>query len=550
MNIALIEAWRAGLFARHQWLPNIFAGLVVGIIALPLALAFAIASGARPEQGLYTAIIAGFFAAALGGSRLQISGPTGAFIVILADITARYGIDGLQIATLMAGLILVLMGLSRLGAVMRFIPMPVIVGFTSGIAVIIWVGQWKDFFGLPTPDGTHFHQKVISLLQHIDQLNMATTALALFGLLILIVAAKVPKLNKIPAPLIALVVLTGVQYLFEFDGVATIGSAFGAIPQGLPELHLPSVDIATLMMLLAPAFTIAMLGAIESLLSAAVADGMTGNKHNPNQELIGQGVSNVVAPLFGGFASTGAIARTATSIRNGATSPLAAIVHVIVLVFILVVAAPLAEHIPLAALAAILFLVAYNMSEWRHFLHILLKAPREDTLILVITFALTVFADLVVAVNVGVILASLLFMRRMSQSVEFRSANSETIQQELAQIGLSTLPKGVQFYAIDGPLFFGAAENFARTMKVSNQNCHTLVLRMSDVPFVDITAILVLEDVVSRLQKQGVRVIFQGVNSQVKTKLLKADFGHASVVVEFYATLDEAVKALDVVNNH
>jgi SulP family sulfate permease len=545
MNIALIEAWRAGLFARHHWLANIFAGLVVGIVALPLALAFAIASGARPEQGLYTAIVAGLVAAVMGGSRLQISGPTGAFIVILADITARYGIDGLQIATLMAGFILVMMGVSRLGAVMRFIPVPVIVGFTSGIAVIIWVGQWKDFFGLPTPEGTHFHQKLMSLLQHIDQLHWATTGLSLFGLIILIVASKVPKLKKIPAPLTALVLLTSMQAYFQFEGVATIGSAFGSIPQGLPEFHLPSVDMATLMMLLAPAFTIAMLGAIESLLSAAVADGMAGTKHNPNQELIGQGLSNIASPLFGGFASTGAIARTATSVRNGATGPLAAIVHVMVLVLVVLVAAPLAEHIPLAALAAILFVVAYNMSEWRHFIHIVRKAPREDTLILFITFFLTVFADLVVAVNVGVILASLLFMRRMSQSVDVHKVNNDSIQQELDRLGLPPLPSGVQVYVIDGPLFFGAIENFTRAMKVTKQEFDTLVLRLSDVPFVDVTAILMLEELVESMHKQGVRVIFRGTNDQVKAKLIHAGFGSGRLSVEFYDTLEQTIHALN-----
>ncbi len=547
--IALIEAWHAGLFARVHWLPNIFAGIVVGIVALPLALAFAIASGAHPEQGLYTAIIAGFLATALGGSRLQISGPTGAFIVILADITAHYGIDGLQIATLMAGVMLVLMGMSRLGAVMRFIPMPVIVGFTSGIAVIIWVGQWKDFFGLPTPEGTHFHQKVASLVQHFDQLHLATTGLALLGLAILIIAAKIPKLNKIPAPLTALLVLTLLECVFQFDGVATIGSAFGGIPQGLPEFHLPSVDMATLMTLMAPAFTIAMLGAIESLLSATVADGMTGTKHNPNQELVGQGISNMASPLFGGFASTGAIARTATSIRNGATSPLAGMVHVAVLVLIVLVAAPLAEYIPLAALAAILFVVAYNMSEWQHFLHIVKKAPREDTLILLITFFLTVFADLVVAVNVGVILASLLFMRRMAQSVAVTAVNHEGIQQELTRLGLPSLPKGIQVYAIDGPLFFGAVENFARAMKVTQQQYHTLVIRLVDVPFADITAILALEDMVSRLHKQGIRIILRGANADLKAKLIKAGFGNSKIPVEFYDTLEETMQALNIASD-
>lgn len=543
MNFAIIEAWRSGLFSRSHWMSNIFAGLVVGIVALPLALAFAIASGARPEQGLYTAIIAGFLATALGGSRLQISGPTGAFIVILADISARYGIDGLQIATLLAGIILIFMGISRLGAVMRYIPMPVIVGFTSGIAVIIWVGQWKDFFGLQPVEGTHFHQKVIGLIAQFDQIHLVTTGLGLLGLFILIVAPKIPKLNKIPAPLIALIALTLLQWIFQFEGVHTIGSAFGGIPQGLPEFKVPSIDMATLMMLLAPAFTIALLGGIESLLSAAVADGMSGTKHSPNQELIGQGISNVASPLFGGFASTGAIARTATSIRNGATGPLAGMVHVVVLVLIVMVAAPLAEHIPLVALAAILFVVAYNMSEWRHFIHILRKAPRQDVLILLITFFLTIFADLVVAVNVGVILASLLFMHRMAQNVSVAEVSESVGRLELQKLGLSEWPSQVQFYDIDGPMFFGAVKNFVRAMQNTHQDFHTLVLDLTGVPFMDVSAMLALETMAENLNHKGIDLILLGANERVHKKLVKAGFGH-SFPATFCANLEQALPVI------
>jgi SulP family sulfate permease len=541
MQFAFIEAWRAGLFARHHWLPNIFAGVVVGIVALPLALAFAIASGVRPEQGLYTAIVAGFLAAIFGGSRYQISGPTGAFIVILADISAHYGVDGLQIATLMAGVILVLMGISKFGAVVKFIPLPVIVGFTSGIAVIIWVGQWKDFFGLAPIAGQHFHEKLWLLLQQLPQFHWATTGLALLGLIILITAAKFPKLNRIPAPLTVLVVLTLFQDHFHFSGVATIGSTFGAIPANLPSFQLPHIDVSTLIMLLGPAFTIAMLGAIESLLSATVADGMTATKHRSNQELVGQGIANVAAPLFGGIAATGAIARTATNIKNGATGPLAGIIHAVTLVLIIWVAAPLAEHIPLAALAAILFVVAYNMSEWRHFVHILSKGPREDGVLLVLTFLLTVFADLVVAVNVGVVLAALLFMRRMAKSISVSTEASPALQIALTQAGLTQLPKGVEVYHVDGPLFFGAVEHFVHALQITQQPYNTLVIDLSDVPFVDITAILALQDMVQQLNHRAVDVVFFGAKQAITDQLLKAGFASEHLAVRFVTNWREVL---------
>ena len=355
--IALQEAYRAGLLRRQNWLPNVISGLVVGVVALPLAMAFAIASGAKPEQGLYTAIVAGLLVSAFGGSRMQIAGPTGAFIVILSGVTAAHGIDGLQIATLMAGIILVGMGAARLGTVIKFIPAPVIVGFTTGIGVIIWVGQWPDFFGLPKPSGAHFHDKLWHTLQALPHLHPATTALAIASLLLVILTPRLARLKRVPGPLVAMVVVTALQATFHFDGVATIGSTFGGLPQGLPNITLPNVTMTRVVELVGPAFTIAMLGAIESLLSAVVADGMAGTRHDANQELIGQGLANIAAPLFGGFAATGAIARTATNIRNGGNSPLAGIVHALTLVAILLLLAPLASKVPLAALSAILFVV-------------------------------------------------------------------------------------------------------------------------------------------------------------------------------------------------
>jgi len=428
--IAILEAKRAGLLSKEYWLNNILAGVIVGIVALPLAMAFAIASGAKPEQGIYTAIVAGGLTSLFGGSRLQIAGPTGAFIVILSGITAKYGIEGLQVATLMAGVMLMLMGLTRLGGVIKYIPDPVIVGFTSGIGVIIWVGQWKDFFGLsPETGAIHFHEKFWHLIQAFPSIHLATTALGLLTLVVLLVSPSVIK--RIPSPLVAMVAASIVQWLFQFENVATIGSTFGGVPQSLPQFEVPSLTFSEVLQLIGPAFTIALLGAIESLLSAVVADSMAGTKHDSNQELVGQGIANIFSPLFGGFASTGAIARTATNIRNGATSPLAGIVHVLTLLGIVLLFAPLASHIPLSALSAILFVVAYNMSELHRFTHMVRTAPKPDVAVLLITFLLTVFADLVIAVNIGVMLAALLFMKRMSETVSIELQSNEVLKEEI-----------------------------------------------------------------------------------------------------------------------
>lgn len=519
--IALLEARRAGLLKREHWLRNVVSGLVVGVVALPLAMAFAIASGAKPQQGLYTAIIAGLLVSTLGGSRLQIAGPTGAFIVILAGITAQYGIDGLQIATLLAGVILLLFGIARMGAIIKFIPDPVIVGFTAGIATVIWVGQWQAFFGLPPVSGTHFHDKLWHALQLLPQLDAATTALAALTLLLVIVAPRVPMLKRVPGPLVGLAAATLLQWLMQWPGVATIGSTFGGIPAGLPSLHIPEVTAARVIELIGPAFTIAMLGAIESLLSAVVADGMVGTRHDSNQELIGQGIANMITPLFGGFAATGAIARTATNVRNGGTSPLAGIVHSATLVLIIVFLAPLAAHVPLAALAAILFVVAWNMSEARHFVKMVQRAPLADIVILLVTFALTVFVDLVVAVNIGVILATLHFLRRMASSVEVQQQSQQQLQEEFGHRGLQ-FPPGVLVYRVEGPFFFGAVENFERALASTHTDPRALIIRLRWVPFIDITGLQTLEEVVRDLQRRKVRVMLTGANERVQGKLAKA----------------------------
>jgi SulP family sulfate permease len=520
--IAFLEARRAGLFARGQWLPNVIAGVIVGVVALPLAMAFAIASGARPEQGLYTAIIGGACVSLLGGSRVQVAGPTGAFVAILAGITAHYGISGLETATLMAGIILVLMGATKMGSVIRFIPAPVIIGFTSGIAVTIFVGQWRDFLGLPPVQAEHFHERLWRLIEAMPQLNWPTAALGLGSLLLVIYTPRVSALSRLPGPLVAMLVATVTQAIFHFPGVATLGTAFGGIPRGLPTFSVPDLSPAHVVTLLGPAFTIALLGAIESLLSAVVADGMSGTRHDSNQELIGQGIANIMTPLFGGFAATGAIARTATNIRNGATGPLAGLVHVATLIAVLLILTPLAASIPLAALAAILFVVSWNMSEIGRFRSVMRTAPTADRWILLITFLLTVFADLIVAVNVGVILAVLQFIRRMSETVDTQPVGGPTLKAELAALGLAGLPPDVQVYEITGPMFFGAIENIKRPLLEIRPYPQILIIRLDRVPFMDISGIQMLDETIHLLRKKGVAVMLCEANPRVRAKLYRA----------------------------
>lgn len=515
--IAILEAKRAGLLTKEHWLNNILAGLIVGVVALPLAMAFAIASGAKPEQGLYTAIVAGGLTSLFGGSRLQIAGPTGAFIVILAGITAKYGIEGLQVATLMAGIMLMLMGLTKLGGVIRFIPDPVIVGFTSGIAIIIFVGQWKDFFGLmPELGAQHFHEKFLNLLSAFPSLQLETTLLGLLTLGVLLLPSRI--FRRVPSPLVAMVMATLIQWFFNFDNVATIGSAFGGIPQSLPHFQVPSVTFSEVLKLIGPAFTIALLGAIESLLSAVVADGMAGTKHDSNQELVGQGIANIFSPLFGGFASTGAIARTATNIRNGGNSPLAGIVHVITLLVVVLVLAPLASHIPLCALSAILFVVAYNMSELPRFTHIVRTAPKADVAVLLITFVLTVFGDLVIAVNIGVLLACLLFMKRMSEAVVVKHHSHEELINEIGNNDFKLPPKTVVF-SMDGPFFFGAAQSLESALGNIHADAEILVLRLAHVPFIDATGMQSLSSLLVNCKRHKTRLVLCEARPNVLRKL-------------------------------
>ncbi len=520
--IAFLEAKKAGLLDKKHLAANLISGLIVSVISLPLGMAFAIASGAKPEHGIYTSIVAGFLAAVFGGSRVQITGPTGAFIVLLSSITATYGIEGLQMATLMAGVMLLCMGFAKLGSVIKFIPKPVIVGFTAGIGVVIWVGQWQYFFGLDKPNGSHFHEKALSLLQSLPDLHPATLAIASASLFVIIFSSRIKKISRIPSPLTAMVLATLAQTIFSFEGVATIGNTFGGIPQNLPAFSPPAWTVSKLLELIGPAFTIAMLGAIESLLSAVVADSMTGDKHDSNQELIGQGIANIFAPLLSGIAATGAIARTATNVKNGGSSPLAGIFHCVFLVIILLFLAPLAYNIPLSAMAAILFVVAYNMSDLKHFVYMFRQAPREDVITLIVTFLLTIFTDLVVAVNVGVVLAVLLFMKRMTSAITVYRFSAKELSYDPYIKESGRLPEGLLVYSIEGPLFFGAVENFEHVLSYSKTQPKIIIIRLHHVPFVDITASEALTTAINKLKNKNVRIIMTEANGEVSRSLHKA----------------------------
>jgi len=387
--------------------------------------------------------------------------------------------------------------------------------------VIIWVSQWKDFFGLPAVTGDYFHETLWRLLLVLPQFDPATTALALLSLMLVIYTSKIPRLQRVPGPLMALFVATLLQAMFGFESVATIGSAFGEIPRGLPAFHLPTITLDRVIELIGPAFAIAMLGAIESLLSAVVADGMAGTRHDSNQELVGQGIANIVAPMFAGIAATGAIARTATNIRNGGTSPLAGIVHSVTLVLIILILAPLASNVPLACLAAILFVVAWNMSEVRHFAKMVKRAPRADVVILLVTFALTVLADLVVAVNIGVVLAMLHFMNRMAGSVTVHTQSEQMLHKEFAYDGFTGLPPDVLVFSVEGPFFFGAVEVFEQALATTHTDPRVLIIRLRQVPFIDVTGLQALEEVTADLLKRGVIVIFTEANPRVRRKMGK-----------------------------
>lgn len=518
---AITEAFKNGSLGKKNWPQNIIAGLVVGVVALPLAMAFAIASGVTPEAGIYTAITAGIIVSVCGGSQVQIAGPTGAFVVLLSGIIVKYGISGLQVATIMAGIILIFMSVAKLGGVIRFIPAPVIVGFTAGIGVTIWVGQWPYFFGFPKiPPTELFHEKLWYMLQALPESHIFTLSISILSLCIILVLPKIPFIKVIPAPLAAMVTATVIQSIFQFPGVATIGTAFNGIPQGLPPITLPTISFDEIISLVGPAFTIAMLGSIESLLSAVVADGMIGQKHDSNQELFGQGLANIIAPLLGGIAATGAIARTATNIRQGGNSPIAGLIHAAVLIAVLLVLAPLAVNIPLASMAAILFIVAYNMSDVHGFFRLIRVAPLADSLILILTFFLTIFTDLVVAVNVGVILAILQFMRKMIDSIDVHEVSDEVLSKE-TQEEIHLHPE-IMVYTIEGPLFFGAISAFERALDHINKDPKYLIIRFKEVPFVDLTGLRMLNEIIQNLQNRGVQVFVSEANKSIRRHMYRA----------------------------
>ncbi len=535
-------------YSKAQFYRDAVAGVVVGIVALPLAIAFAIASGVSPDKGIFTAVIAGFVISALGGSRVQIGGPTGAFIVVVYAIVQQFGVSGLIVATFIAGILLVIMGLTRLGNVIKFIPYPLIVGFTTGIAIIIFSSQVKDFLGLKMGGVPgDFIQKWLAYGHHFSSVNFYALVI---GLVTVLIVALWPKVtHKIPGSLIAIILTTAATQLFHLP-VETIGSRFGSIASSLPTPVVPGVSFAVIQQLIRPAITIAMLGSIESLLSAVVADGMIGGNHRSNTELIAQGIANICSSIFGGIPATGAIARTATNIKNGGRTPVAGIIHAVTLLLIMLFVGKWAALIPMAALAGILVVVSWNMSEMKSFLFVL-KGSKSDATVLLATFLLTVFVDLTVAIEIGMILAAFLFMRKMMQvsSVQHtgQPADDSAEDTTLAEM----LPAGADVFEITGPLFFGAAYKFRDTMKMVETPAKVLIIRMDKVPVIDATGLRVLKDVCDQLEKKGSKLILSEVNStQVTEELQKARLlfriGKANVTSSF----DDAIKrAEDILTN-
>lgn len=501
-------------YTKEQFISDLIAGVIVGIVALPLAIAFGIASGVKPEQGLFTAIIAGLLVSVLGGSRVQIAGPTGAFIVIVYSIVQDYGYDGLAVATLIAGLLLVLMGVARLGTLLKFIPYPLTVGFTSGIALIIFSAQIKDLLGLQVDAlPADFVSKWQVYAANITQIDWTAFAVGAGSLATIIVWPRVS--HRIPGSLIALLGITAIVHLFELQ-VDTIGSRFGSVPTSLPAPHIPDVSWNTVTKMFSPAITIALLGAIESLLSAVVADGMIRSRHRSNMELVAQGVANIVSPLFAGIPATGAIARTATNVKNGGRTPIAGIIHAIVLLLIMLFFGQWAVLIPMPTLAAILIVVSYNMSEWHSFVKIL-KSPKSDVAVLLITFFLTVIIDLTVAIEVGVVLAALLFMKRMSEVSQVNPLTrdlqdrDEESDKQLASI---PLPPGVEIFEVYGSLFFGAVDQFAESIRSIERMPKVLILEMGHLLSIDASGIRALENLHSDLVRQGRSLILSGIHKQ------------------------------------
>lgn len=513
-------------YTKKQFTSDLIAGVIVGIVALPLAIAFAIASGVKPEQGLYTAVIAGFVIGALGGARAQISGPTGAFIVIIYGIVQQYGYDGLAVATILAGCILVAMGLLRMGAFLKFIPYPVIVGFTAGIALIIFSGQIRDFFGLQMESvPADFVEKWAAYFHSAATVNWQALAVGAASLATVFLWPRI--MPKIPGSLVAIIAATAAVQLLTLD-VETIGSRFGSVPNTLPAPHFPQLTWGLITKMFSPALTIAVLAAIESLLAAVVADGMMGTRHRSNMELIAQGIGNIVSPIFQGIPATGAIARTATNIKSGGRTPVAAIVHSVTLLLIMLFFGRWAALIPMPTLAAILIFVSYNMSEYHAFLK-LLKSPKSDVAVLLVTFALTVLIDLTVAIQVGVVLAAFLFLQRMSEVAQVSSLTGNLVEEEEdlnnpRPISKRNVPPGVEVFEVYGSLFFGAIERFKDAMRRVEKNPKVLIIRMRMVPAIDATGLQVLEDVLERTQREGGKLMLTGVATQPLEAMERSGF--------------------------
>lgn len=535
-------------YSKTDFSTDLMAGIIVGIVALPLAIAFGIASGVTPEKGIITAIVAGFIISLLGGSKVQIGGPTGAFIVIIYGIIQEYGIEGLTVATLMAGILLVLMGVFKLGAVIKFIPYPIIVGFTSGIAVTIFTTQIADVFGLNF-DGEKvpgdFIGKWLVYARHFDTVNWWNALVSFVSIFIIAITPKFSK--KIPGSLIAIIVVTLAVYLMKVYGgittIDTIGDRF-SIQAQLPEAVVPALDWEAVKNLFPVAVTIAVLGAIESLLSATVADGVIGDRHHSNTELIAQGIANIVSPIFGGIPATGAIARTMTNINNGGRSPIAGIVHAGVLLLILLFLMPLAQYIPMACLAGVLVIVSYNMSGWRTFLA-LMKNPKSDVTVLLITFFLTVIFDLTVAIEVGLLIACVLFMKRVMETTEISVIRDEIDPNKESDLEVHeehlTLPKGVEVYEINGPYFFGIATKFEEIMSQLGDRPKIRIIRMRKVPFIDSTGIHNLTNLCVMSQKENIHIILSGVNDKVHKVLERSGFYELLGEDNICSNINEAV---------
>jgi SulP family sulfate permease len=525
-------------YTKQQFIKDLFAGIIVGIVALPLAIAFAVASGVSPEKGLITAIIAGFIISCLGGSRVQIGGPTGAFIIIVFGVVTQYGIDGLIISTLLAGVMLVIFGLLRLGSLLKFIPHPLIVGFTSGIALVIFSTQIKDAFGLQIDKiPSEFIGKWSVYFESLSSVNWIAIAITVGTILVSIGFKKIT--NKIPGSFIAIILMTLIVSVFNLP-VTTIETSFGEIPNKI-SLTFPSIDINTLQYYFQPALTIALLGAIESLLSAVVADGMIGANHHSNTELIAQGCANIITPLFGGIPATGAIARTATNIKNGGRTPFAGIIHAVTLLFIMLFFGQWAKLIPMSCLAGILIIVAYNMSEWRSFYSIL-KGSAFDVIILISTFLLTVLVDLTVAIEIGIVMAALLFMKRMADNGQAILRDKETDIIE----NYKDIPKEIEIYEISGPFFFGAAKHYSEVLKGYKSSTKILIIRMRHVPFIDATGIHNFRGAITSLKSNEKHIILSGVQPNVKKELNKSGIasliGEANIFDNFDIALANAKK--------